>query len=103
MKNLMYGFGDDRNPASDTVNVMEEILIEYITDVVRYLSFCSFSYSNDISVSDRYRSLQKDATIDRRPASRSVATSRRQEARKNGRTFVHAGGYQAGACTVRRV
>ena len=99
----MYGFGDDRNPASDTVNVMEEILIEYITDVVRYLSFCSFSYSNDISVSDRYRSVQKDATIDRRPASRSVATSRRQEARKNGRTFVHAGGYQAGACTVRRV
>lgn len=31
----MYGFGDDRNPANDTVNVMEEILIEYITDVVR--------------------------------------------------------------------
>lgn len=31
----MYGFGDDRNPASDTVNVMEEILIEFITDVVR--------------------------------------------------------------------
>lgn len=35
MKSLMYGFGDDRNPASDTVNVMEEILIEFITDVVR--------------------------------------------------------------------
>jgi transcription initiation factor TFIID subunit 13 len=34
VKNLMYGFGDDRNPANDTVNVMEEILIEYITDVV---------------------------------------------------------------------
>lgn len=31
----MYGFGDDRNPANDAVNVMEEILIEYITDVVR--------------------------------------------------------------------
>lgn len=31
----MYGFGDDRNPANDTVNVMEEILIEYIVDVVR--------------------------------------------------------------------
>ncbi|KAF9053730.1 transcription initiation factor IID, 18 kDa subunit [Hymenopellis radicata] len=29
----MYGFGDDRNPANDTVSVMEEILIEYITDV----------------------------------------------------------------------
>lgn len=31
----MYGFGDDRNPANDTVNVMEEILVEYIVDVVR--------------------------------------------------------------------
>jgi transcription initiation factor TFIID subunit 13 len=30
----MYGFGDDRNPANDTVSVMEEILIEYIIDVV---------------------------------------------------------------------
>lgn len=35
----MYGFGDDRNPANDAVNVMEEILIEYITDVV-----CSHLY-----------------------------------------------------------
>jgi len=33
LRNLMYGFGDDRNPANDTVNVMEEILIEYILDV----------------------------------------------------------------------
>jgi transcription initiation factor TFIID subunit 13 len=30
----MYGFGDDRNPGNDTVNVMEEILIEFIVDVV---------------------------------------------------------------------
>ncbi|KIK57797.1 hypothetical protein GYMLUDRAFT_75405 [Collybiopsis luxurians FD-317 M1] len=33
LRNLMYGFGDDRNPANDTVNVMEEILVEYIVDV----------------------------------------------------------------------
>jgi hypothetical protein len=32
----MYGFGDDRNPANDTVNVMEEILVEFIADVVRF-------------------------------------------------------------------
>ena len=37
----MYGFGDDRNPATDTVNVMEEILVEFIVDVVR--SFCSMT------------------------------------------------------------
>jgi transcription initiation factor TFIID subunit 13 len=34
VKSLMYGFGDDRNPSNDTVAVMEEILIEYIADVV---------------------------------------------------------------------
>jgi len=34
VRSLMYGFGDDHNPANDAVNVMEEILIEYITDVV---------------------------------------------------------------------
>ncbi|KAG1827250.1 transcription initiation factor IID, 18kD subunit-domain-containing protein [Suillus subaureus] len=33
VKNLMYGFGDDRNPANDTVNVMEEILVEFIADI----------------------------------------------------------------------
>ena len=33
----MYGFGDDRTPASDTVDVMEEILIEYIIDIVSYI------------------------------------------------------------------
>lgn len=34
---LMYGFGDDKHVSNDTVNVMEEILIEYIVDVVRNL------------------------------------------------------------------
>ena len=46
----MYGFGDDRNPANDTVNVMEEILVEYITDVVRY-SLCFY----DMRQSDLHR------------------------------------------------
>jgi Transcription initiation factor IID, 18kD subunit len=37
----MFGFGDDRNPSNDTVNVMEEILVEYIADVVGV--FCTFN------------------------------------------------------------
>jgi len=32
----MYGFGDDRNPVNDTVEVMEEILLEFISDLVRF-------------------------------------------------------------------
>ena len=34
VRSMMYGFGDDPDPAPDTVNVMEEILMEYIADVV---------------------------------------------------------------------
>jgi len=30
----MYGFGDVVNPAPDTVNVLEEMVIDYITDMV---------------------------------------------------------------------
>lgn len=30
---MMYGFGDD-NPAPDTINVMEELLVEHIIDIV---------------------------------------------------------------------
>lgn len=41
VRNLMFGFGDDRNPSNDTVNVMEEILVEYIADVVGV--FCALS------------------------------------------------------------
>jgi transcription initiation factor TFIID subunit 13 len=34
VKNLMYGFGDDYYGTPDSVSVMEDILIEYITSVV---------------------------------------------------------------------
>lgn len=35
LKQMMFGFGDEFNCAPDTVAVMEEILIEYILEVVR--------------------------------------------------------------------
>ena len=47
VRSLMYGFGDDRNPANDTVSVMEEILIEYITDIVSLVLITSI-YPSDI-------------------------------------------------------
>jgi len=62
----MYGFGDDRNPANDTVNVMEEILIEYIADVVgsRLLIFvCSVPEFTCSTVSTSSRSIQENASV----------------------------------------
>ncbi|KAF7793132.1 hypothetical protein EIP86_004241 [Pleurotus ostreatoroseus] len=49
LRQLMYGFGDDRTPASDTVDVMEEILIEYIIDISR------------LSIEDLRRALSRPA------------------------------------------
>jgi Transcription initiation factor IID, 18kD subunit len=34
VRSMMYAFGDVKEPANDTVDVMEEILMEYLVDVV---------------------------------------------------------------------
>ncbi|KAF8954749.1 transcription initiation factor IID, 18kD subunit-domain-containing protein [Flammula alnicola] len=59
LKNLMYGFGDDRNPANDTVNVMEEILIEYITDICQTAT--GPSKKARLSIDDLRRALSRPA------------------------------------------
>ncbi|KIK08601.1 hypothetical protein K443DRAFT_672132 [Laccaria amethystina LaAM-08-1] len=59
LKNLMYGFGDDRNPSNDTVNVMEEILIEYITDVCQTAG--GASRKARLSIEDLRRALSRPA------------------------------------------
>jgi len=59
LKNLMYGFGDDRNPASDTVSVMEEILIEYIIDVCQ--AAAGPARKSRLSVDDLRRVLSRPA------------------------------------------
>lgn len=63
----MYGFGDDRNPASDSVNVMEEILIEYITDVVCTFFFWVFRFDDltSFAVSTSGWAIEENATVDR--------------------------------------
>ncbi|KIY43441.1 transcription initiation factor IID, 18 kDa subunit [Fistulina hepatica ATCC 64428] len=55
----MYGFGDDRNPSNDSVNVMEEILIEYIMDVCQTAS--SMSKKTRLSIDDLRKALSRPA------------------------------------------
>ncbi|EPQ58272.1 transcription initiation factor IID, partial [Gloeophyllum trabeum ATCC 11539] len=59
LRNLMYGFGDDRNPANDTVNVMEEILIEYIIDVCQ--TALAPTRKTRLSIEDLRRALSRPA------------------------------------------
>ncbi|XP_052175720.1 transcription initiation factor TFIID subunit 13 [Diospyros lotus] len=34
LQHMMYGFGDDPNPLPETVALMEDIVVEYVTDMV---------------------------------------------------------------------
>lgn len=34
LQHMMYGFGDDRNPLPETVALVEDIVVEYVTDMV---------------------------------------------------------------------
>ncbi|XP_031486979.1 transcription initiation factor TFIID subunit 13 isoform X1 [Nymphaea colorata] len=34
LQHMMYGFGDDPNPLPETVALVEDIVVEYITDMV---------------------------------------------------------------------
>jgi hypothetical protein len=31
---MMYGFGDDENPYTESVDILEDLVIEFITDMV---------------------------------------------------------------------
>ncbi|KAA1471138.1 TFIID-18kDa-domain-containing protein [Dentipellis sp. KUC8613] len=59
LRSLMYGFGDDRNPANDTVNVMEEILVEYIADVCQ--TALAPTRKSRLSIEDLRRALSRPA------------------------------------------
>lgn len=37
---MMYGFGDDQNPYTESVDLLEDLVIEFITEMVRYLYNC---------------------------------------------------------------
>lgn len=39
----MYAFGDDVNPAPDSINVLEEIVVDYINEMVGRLCRCKTS------------------------------------------------------------
>ncbi|KAG2588528.1 hypothetical protein PVAP13_5NG341500 [Panicum virgatum] len=46
LQHMMYGFGDDPNPLPETVALVEDIVVEYVTDLVSLFCisvFCAMS------------------------------------------------------------
>lgn len=103
VKNLMYGFGDDRNPATDTVNVMEEILVEFIVDVVRSFGWLANHFTTRETVPNCRGTTTEEPIVHRGPAASFIKACRCKKACSNGRTTVHAGGYQTCPRAVRRI
>jgi transcription initiation factor TFIID subunit 13 len=40
---MMYGFGDDRNPYTESVDILEDLVIEYLTEMVCMILFIACS------------------------------------------------------------
>lgn len=47
---MMYGFGDDQNPYSESVDMLEDLVVEYITEMVIIQHALLFVYSRLHSV-----------------------------------------------------
>lgn len=39
---MMYGFGDDPQPYAESVDLLEDLVVQYITDMVRKKKRASF-------------------------------------------------------------
>lgn len=47
---MMYGFGDDQNPYTESVDMLEDLVIEFITETThRYLASKSFYISASLN------------------------------------------------------
>lgn len=42
VRTMMYGFGDDPNPYAESVALMEDLVVQYITDMVIESFLCHF-------------------------------------------------------------
>lgn len=79
----MYSFGDVPDPNPDTVNVMEDLLVDYITSLVRsqllelvlasHFQYLTSDYES-VRLSSRRQHQQRQAQARRRPLRPSQAT-----------------------------
>lgn len=47
---MMYGFGDDQNPYTESVDILEDLVIEFITEMVSDYSFFLLLFFNFVTV-----------------------------------------------------
>lgn len=46
---MMYGFGDDQNPYTESVDLLEDLVIEFITEIVsRQIKFLVIIFKSQV-------------------------------------------------------
>ncbi|WJX19862.1 Transcription initiation factor TFIID subunit 13 [Trifolium repens] len=60
LQHMMYGFGDDPNPLPESVVLMDDIVVEYITELIHKAQDIG-SQSGKLSVEDFLYLIRKDA------------------------------------------
>lgn len=55
---MMYGFGDDLNPYTESVDMIEDLVLQFITDIAQ--KALNFGSNDKISVDDLLFILRKD-------------------------------------------
>lgn len=43
---MMYGFGDDQNPYTESVDILEDLVIEFITEMVSLTGILAYVHRN---------------------------------------------------------
>ncbi|XVE84053.1 hypothetical protein DITRI_Ditri16bG0138100 [Diplodiscus trichospermus] len=61
LQRMMYGFGDDPNPLPETVALVEDIVVEYVTDLTHKAQALG-SQRGKLSVEDYLYVIRKDFT-----------------------------------------
>lgn len=56
----MYGFGDDPHPRNDTVELLEDMVTEYLTDILLQAGKASRLHGSKLRTDDLLFALRKD-------------------------------------------
>ncbi|XP_020232535.1 transcription initiation factor TFIID subunit 13 [Cajanus cajan] len=64
LQHMMYGFGDDPNPLPESVALMEDIVVEYVTELVHKAQDIG-SQRGELSVRDFLYLIRKNSTTKR--------------------------------------
>lgn len=89
---MMYGFGDDASPRSDTVDLVEDLTIEYLYDLLHEAHKVALQHGGKVRTEDLMFVLRKDTKKYTRVEELLFMNEELRKARRAFETDDHPGG-----------